>query len=675
MSELLLELLSEEIPASMQQPAAEALAKNIEKYLTRAEINFDKIDYFYGPRRITILIKNLAAEIAAKKIEVKGPNISAPEQAINGFLKANNCQKDDLTIEEVKGKEFYFYKSQQPAKDSIPFLQEILPKVIGEIVWPKSMYWSDFKINWVRPLKNILCVFNNENLAFKYAHLKSNNITYGHRFKANNEIIVTDFSNYESELQKHYVVVNQLVRKSIIREQIAEIEKENSFKILEDDNLLDEVTNLVEWPNCLVGRINKEFLSVPKEILISAMRSHQKYFSCINEQGEFVANFVFATNSVPDNKDFTSIINGNEKVLMARLNDAKFFYETDLNTDFSKFANKLENITFHEKLGSMADKIQRMLQIAELINASDQAKTAIKLAKNDLVTEIVGEFPELQGLMGYYYAKAANYSQEIALAIKEHYQPQGPNDDLPNDHALFVALTDKLDSLVGLYLAGEKATSSKDPYGLRRLAIGIIRIIEKLKLDISLIALIKNITEYYNLQISNKDEKIAEIVSFLQDRFKFYYKNQYRSEIINSVLAVNSFDNISDVLAKISALSNQYENDSFNSLIAGFKRAFNILKAEKKEINFDYNTELFQNEYEFQLAKHLDMKQQTITKNIDAKQYIAVMEDLASFEQPINLFFDQVMVKDKDAKIAENRLRLLSAIVMLFQEFAHFEQL
>ncbi|MEM6339434.1 MAG: glycine--tRNA ligase subunit beta, partial [Pseudomonadota bacterium] len=555
MSELLLELFSEEIPAMMQSKASSAYKEIFTKYFASLSIEFKDIEVHVGPRRLCIYVNGLPSVIPSSTHEMKGPKTSAPEKAIEGFCRSNNISKDDLSVREIKGADFYFYTQKTEEQRTEDILLDSLSDPISEYVWPKSMYWGDYKFKWVRPLKNILCIFNGKIIPFEYGHLKANNVCHGHRFMSPESANISSYGEYKKHLENNFVVLKAEDRVNIIKAELEKISKDKNLIIKDDPYLLEEVSGLVEYPRVLVGKIEEKFLSVPSEVLVSAMRSHQKYFSVFDQEGNFAPYFIFVSNIKSDEESL--VISGNEKVLSARLADALYFYSQDLKTTLKDKSERLDKVIFHAKLGSLRDKTQRLANLCKFIDSDNEfAANAALICKSDIVSEVVDEFPTLQGVMGYYYAVAESQDAKVAEAIRDHYKPQGPNDECPKEAGAVLALADKIDSLCGLMLAGEKPSGSKDPYALRRQALGIIRIILDNKFEIDLNALVVYSLGLYKDQVDVPDECKNQILQFLAERIKYFFKSDYSPELVAATLDITRESNILSFAAKIHVLSN-----------------------------------------------------------------------------------------------------------------------
>ncbi len=653
MSELLLELFSEEIPSKMQVNAAKLMLASLEEGITNLQLNYNISQSFVTPRRITLYIQGLPTELPEKIIEKKGPKIDARAEAIEGFLKSVDMKLEDLSI--IEG--FYYAKKLEPAQAVENHLKAIIEQLLTSFTWPKSMRSSQSNVRWIRPLRNILCLFNRKILPIKFSHLTANNKTYGHRFMASNELEISSFDDYKIKLAQNYVILSSEERKKIIVNQVFDIANKLNLTPILEENLLAEVTGLVEYPHILLGKIKEEFINLPKEVLVTAMKVHQRYFYLENNEGKIAPYFLTASNVKHENNDL--IIEGNEKVLKARLSDAKFFWEKDLKQPSSECLAKLARMTFHSKLGTMFDKVTRIISLAEFI-ATDLidvalVKKAALLCKTDLVSEMVGEFPELQGIMGKYYAINAGNEEVVAVAIAEHYRPIDSADT--GDTSLLgaiISIADKLDTIVGLWLAGEKPTSSKDPFALRRSTIGIIKLLQYHKLNLSLSELIEKAAQGYDLTFDINVKQ--EIIQFFNDRLKYFFKGEnFRHDLITAALNNNS-DNIYQASCNLAKLQEFLKSDKAESLLFAIKRVLSILVNTKNELNVDKD-----------LLKPVELR--LYNKVITAKP---TLESLVNLIEDINQFFDEIMVNDTNHELKQNRLNLLQNIANLSNEIADF---
>ncbi|MFU7502502.1 MAG: glycine--tRNA ligase subunit beta [Candidatus Tisiphia sp.] len=679
MSELLLELFSEEIPALMQKNAAKSYKTIFTTILQESELVAD-VQLYVGYRRIVVRITNLPKSIPPKEITIRGPKVSSTSQVIEGFCRSNNIEQENLSTLLVQGQSYYIIVKNTKETDIRVLLEDMIPKAISKYIWSKSMYWGNYDISWIRPLRNILCIFDGEILAIKYGHLTANNITFGHRFLSPESITIDSFSEYQNKLRESNVIIDQAERKEIIKSQLSKIANTLDLVIKDDEKLLEEVTGLIELPVVMAGKIPEIFLQLPSEVLVSSMRTHQKYFSTFDQAGNFASYFLFVSNM---RYDQNVIISGNEKVLAARLSDALYFYQQDLSNSLESKLPKLEQITFHAKLGSIKQKTERIDDICNYLMPGNQdLQVAVKLCKSDLTTEMVGEFPELQGIMGYYYAKAEGFNDQIALAIRDHYKPQGPSDNLPMGNSAILAIADKLDSLVGLILIGEEPNGSRDPYSLRRQALGIIRIILANKLNVDIKELVAYVVHLYQTMFEdvkgggddsglNKTSQI--ILEFLEERAKYYFKNHYDISLINAVL---DFDIEGDLVIseiKLGALQKFLAGVDGENLLTIYKRANNIL--EGSNIEGEVDQKAFISQYEQQLFLSLGVISKQIDSFIVEKDFTKTLSLLLEILKPVNEFFDNVMVKDQDHNIANNRLLLFRMVTQLFDKLAKFSAL
>lgn len=712
MSELLIELFSEEIPAVMQARAEKSYLDIFARYFQEKEINFAGLKVFIGPRRITIYVAEIDKETKDKFFSIKGPRIDSSDAAINGFCRANNINRSELIPKDVKGQICYFYEKDIAGKPVKAILEDSLQEPIMEYVWPKSMHWSNYKIKWVRPLKNILCVLDGEVIPFKLGHLIANNITFGHRFMGLEEKIeVTDFLKYKKDLEKNFVILDREDRKARISDGIKEKieilnkEYETNYLIKEDTVLLEEVAGLAEYPVVLCGEIEDRFLELPSEILVSSMRAHQKYCNVFwktiladnnqsfvpgSDQEKISKFFLFVSNIKSSNDDKNNenlVIKGNQKVLSARLSDALYFYQQDLKKPFDSTADGLSRVIFHAKLGSLKAKVERLTKLIMedmdhsmvLSHEKRAAYEAALICKNDIISEVVGEFPNLQGIIGYYYGLKSGKSQEIAVAIRDHYKPQGPSDKVPEGAAAIVAVADKIDSLCGLMLAGERATGSGDPFGLRRLALGIIRIlslenekdgrIEGGIHSLGILNLVNSSCHRYQDVVNYKKEDENQIINFVEERYKHYLKEQgHTINQINAVIDFRKNDNLLCLRRNLLSLKDFLDSQDGEGLLNSYKRINNILSNQSPVGEIDKH--LFNN-YEKDLFEFVDNE----SNSISTLNFYMSLKTIANLKPIIDSFFDNVMVMDSDAKIANNRLLLLARTKQLFNKVANFDLL
>ncbi len=660
MSELLLELFSEEIPAFMQKNAEEGYLNIFTKIFEENEI-FAKLKVFSGPRRITLYATHLPKVTLPKEIEIKGPSTEAPEVAINGFCKAHNVSKLELSTKLVNHQLYYFYIKIVSERQIKEILSEILVEAINKYSWAKSMFWGNYNIKWIRPLRNILCIFDGEILPLQFGHLTANNITFGHRLTDNKKLAITDFDDYKTKLIENHVILERLKREEIIKTGLLEQASAHHLTIKEDLRLVEEVAGLSEFPVILCSTIPQKFLELPKEVLTSSMRTHQKYFCLFDKKGNFAPYFLFVSNGNFANSQL--VMQGNEKVLSARLSDALYCYKQDISKTLKSNLEKLGVVTFHTKLGSLKEKVERITNICKYIDPDNKDLImAAQLCKSDLVSEMVGEFPDLQGIMGYYYAKHEGLSEEIAAAIKDHYKPQGLSDSVPVSNAALLAFADKLDSLVGLMIAGESPTGSGDPYALRRQALGIIRIIVENKLALNLRNLIDFSLQLYK-DSADKDKDL--VISFFEERAKIFLKNEYDITLINAVFDLN----LANIKFKLDALKEFLKEEDGQQLLNAYKRASNILGSHNIDGIVDPN--LFSTQPEKELFEVI----QKVSLQIVDKDYHETLNLLQILLTPITSFFDNLLINDSDPKIAKNRLLMLQDVCKLFHKIAKFNHL
>lgn len=664
MAQFLLELFSEEIPARMQAAAAEQLQKKLEDGLKALGVNAEGFETFVTPRRLAVRANGLPKEIAAQSAERKGPRVGAPDKALEGFLRSTGLSKDQLT--ERDG--VYFAMIETPAKPLADVLPPLLAEIMNGFHWPKSMRWGAHDVTWVRPLKNILCLLDGDTLPFTWAHVSANNQTFGHRFLSPDAITIKNPADYEAALEKAHVLADASKRKALILDGVKKLADAKSLVLNEDEGLLNEVTGLVEWPTPLMGTIDAAFMELPPEVLISEMRAHQKYFALYGKDGKLAPAFITISNMVASDGG-KAITAGNERVLRARLADGVFFWEQDRKKTLDAWGEGLSAMTYHAKIGSMAERVERITSLAKTLAktlGADEAKTAraASLCKNDLTTGMVGEFPELQGVMGRYYAVAQKEDAAVADAIRDHYKPAGANDDVPTTPvSIAVALADKLDILGGMFAIDEKPTGSKDPFALRRAALGIIRIIRENNLRLPLAAL-----------LNEKD-----LLPFFQDRLKVMLRDEdVSADVVDAVLTADA-DDMLDIAARAHALKGFITTADGKNLLAGYKRATNIVKAEEKKDKTRFASDVDAGALNAPEGDALLKALNDIAPQADgalAKQdYTAAMTALAGLRAPVDAFLEGVMVNDADAKVRENRLKLLAYVRAVVNRVADFDKL
>jgi glycyl-tRNA synthetase beta chain len=794
MAEVLIELFSEEIPARMQKRAADDLKKLVTDKLTAAGLAFDRADAFVTPRRLTLVLDDVPEKQPDVSEERRGPKADAPEKAIQGFLGSTGLTLEQCEQRETPKGTFLFAVIEKTGRDAREVLSEIVIEAIRELPWPKSMRWAKNSFRWVRPLHHVLAVFDGKVLAGEMDlgdwKLPFTDTTKGHRFLAPEPFAVTGFEDYRAKLREAYVILDREERKQIISNEANQLAATAGLTLKDDPGLLDEVCGLVEWPVPLIGTIDAEFMEVPPEVLVTSMRSHQKYFALEKPDGTLADRFVVVANMAHDPKRDANIIAGNEKVLRARLSDAKFFWDQDTARTLESRIPALTDVKFYDKLGTVADKVERVAQLARDLAAfipgcdADKAERAARLAKADLTSGMVGEFPELQGLMGRYYALNDGEDMAVANAVAEHYSPLGPGDACPSAPiSVAVALADKLDTLVGFFAIGETPTGSKDPFALRRAALGVSRLILENKLtfplervineslwnfvehisptnlevlsdprkagieiaaygyrsraylDGFLFAVGRDFIRMYNcseLEFQNeeftpeevfdsvpllrnavtiarlrhqvlsgnideseaswkqlesweqlkpwRDWQCSALLDFFFDRLKVQQREQgVRHDLITAVIERGGEDDLVRLLALVAALSAFLETEDGANLLAGFKRASNILRAEEKKAGSGFAptpevSGLVEPE-ELALHKALEIAREAATSCLAKENFAAAMTALAGLRAPIDAFFERVTVNADDPDLRVNRLRLLAAVRSVMGEVADFSRI
>lgn len=697
MATFLLELFSEEIPARMQRPAAEAMKTAFTKALADARLEHSGIRGYVSPRHLAISVTGLPAQQPDISVEKKGPKTSAPQPAIDGFLKSSGLSLDALEKRMVGKDETYFAIIHQKGQPTADALKPIAEKILAEFTWPKSMRWGAYDIRWVRPLHSILCLLDDKVVPVSFGHIKADRITHGHRFLAPAAISLKKADDYEAALEAAKVIVCPERRKAMIQSQAHEAAASKKLELKSDEGLLTEVTGLVEWPTVLVGKIDDAYMDLPPEVLISEMRAHQKYFALQDAKGTFAPHFLITSNMVTTDGG-KQVIAGNERVLRARLSDGRFFWDQDRKVSLADWGKKLAGVTFHAKIGTIGEKAERIQKLAVFIAGKigadvKQAERAATLCKADLVTGMVGEFPELQGVMGRYYALAQKEDAAVADAIRDHYLPMGPDSPVPTEKtAICVALADKIDTLTGMFAIGEKPTGSKDPFALRRAGLGIIRIILENNLRVSLDNLlvagsyfgsdgkITKAQSTWNVVGTNK-EIIPEIRTFFLDRLKVMLRDQgMRHDIISAAFDGSEDDDLVRLVERAKALQDFIVNGDGANLLAGSERARNIVRIEAKKdgtepeayLKQPVDAKLLKEKPEQELHAQLGNAKPVIEDHLKNERYTQAMAELARLRPYVDAFFEKVLVNDADKAIRENRLRLLASIDAVLGGIANF---
>ncbi|HMG81265.1 MAG TPA: glycine--tRNA ligase subunit beta [Xanthobacteraceae bacterium] len=786
MPDLLLELFSEEIPARMQARAAEDLRKSVTDRLVGAGLVYEGAKAFVTPRRLTLSVHGVPARQPDLHEEKKGPRVGAPDNAIAGFLKAAGLKSiDEAKVQPDKKGDFYVAVIEKPGRAAIEVIGEILPDVIKGFPWPKSMRWGEQSkapgaLNWVRPLHSIVATFGPETeepeiVPFSVGGIAAGNETRGHRFLAPAPFTVRRFADYAQKLDKAKVVLDPERRRDIILTEAKQLAFAQGLELIEDDGLLAEVAGLVEWPVVLMGSFDEKFLRIPQEVIRATIRNNQKCFVLRDAaHAKLVDKFILVSN-LEASDGGKAIVAGNERVIRARLSDAKFFYETDLKTRLEDRLPKLNAMLFHEKLGTQGERVERLQQFAGTItkfidfrpadakvtqlrevDARDKvigkliydAERAAQLAKADLVTDMVGEFPELQGLMGRYYAEAQGEDEAVAHAIEDHYKPKGPEDLVPSDPvSIVVALADKIDMLVGFWGIDETPTGSKDPYALRRAALGVIRIILDNAIRLRLGALLQSHFSSYIVQINEKDPRVQkareelaaalktrsrgkdssgehgkktdklesseksvlrapleikidfdnltvssgplfgavdravnDLLSFFADRLKVQLRDQgARHDLVDAVFALEGQDDLLLIVRRVEALGKFLDSEDGKNLLAGYKRATNIIRIEEKKDAREYtgapDPSLYKQPEEKALAQTIDATKAEATRAVERENFEAAMRAMASLRPHVDAFFDKVTVNVDDKPLRENRLKLLNEIRAATRAVADFSKI
>ncbi len=684
MPELLLEILSEEIPARMQARAAADLKRLVTDALKTAGLDFISAESYVTPRRLALVVDGLPEKQADVTEERRGPKADAPEKAINGF-KGSLPEGAVIEERETPKGTFLFATVDLKGQATADVLPEMIGKAIADLPWQKSMRWATHPTRWVRPVHSLICLFRGGVVPVKLGPVTASDTTVGHRFLSPAPLEISDFANYKEQLLDAKVVLDAAERRAKIETDAKALCESAGLTLKDDQGLLDEVTGLVEWPVVLMGEIDDAFMDLPDEVLSTSMRSHQKYFSTLGPDGKLANRFIVVANT-ETNDNGKQVTAGNERVLRARLSDAKFFWDQDRAQTLASRAPALKDRVFHAKLGTLDEKVDRMqalaAELAGLVPGADKDKvrSAARLAKADLSTGMVGEFPELQGVMGRYYAQHDGESAEVADAIAEHYSPAGPSDACPTKPvSVCVALADKIDTLVGFFAIDEKPTGSKDPYALRRAALGVIRIVLENGLRLELGSVFKNAHSGIGLGA----EPSAELMAFFADRLKVHLREDgVRHDLIDAVFAQGNNeggeDDLVRLVARVRALQDFLGTDDGANLIAAYKRAANILRIEEKKDGKEYRdpfeAAIFHEDEEKALGKALDAARPEIEKAIGDEDFVGAMKHLAALRAPVDAFFDKVTVNADDADLRVNRLKLLNGIRSALDGVADFSK-
>ena len=684
MSELFIELLSEEIPSTLQKDAREKIKRNFEEILIKKEIKFSSSKSYSTPKRLVLLIAGIPDKIKHKKKLLKGPKVEAPQVALDGFIKSNKIIKKDIFKKKIEKGEFYFANIEPEEIDVLEELKLIIPNVLQSYAWKKSMKWSDHDLSWGRPLRSIISLFNKKLIEFNFFHLKSGNFTFIDTLKGEKIKKISNFSSYLTALKSENIILDHEERKKIINKKFNSICASRNLKNNFNEKLIEEVVNLVEKPNILVCKFNEIYLKIPREILIITMQQHQKYFPLFDNNDKLINSFLIVSN-LPDIKGY--IKTGNQRVIEARLSDAKFFWEKNKNQSLVKQVSKLKNLVYFKKLGTFYDRTQRLKKLASPISDSlninkEKVEIASSISKADLVSDLVGEFPELQGVMGKYFAREQGFEEDVCLAISDHYLPIGLNSNVPKKLvSSAVAIIDKIDVLIGFFGIDEKPTSSKDPFALRRTAIGLLRIITENKLNIEIKDLLNfSVTTYndQNIRFTN-DSVVKDILFFLRERFKNLLKEKkMRNDIIEAVDSSHVSNNFLEFYKKCTILNKNISNDIFKNVISTYKRASNIIdqvsKDKKNHLEGTPESFLFKKDEEKYLFEKINEIRKYFSNTKKSESYDETLRVLHEAKPLTDNFFDNVIVNDENSDIKKNRLELLQMFCKTYNSFIDFSK-
>ena len=685
MAEFFLELFSEEIPARLQKNLREKLLEEFQKFFLEKSINSKKSFSLSTPNRLIIVFEGLDKQIKIPSEEIKGPKTSAPEQALEGFVRSNNIEKKDLFKNETEKGEFYFFKTKSKSLKTNDLLIEFIPKLLENYQWKKSMKWGEFDLNWGRPLKSILSVFDKKTINFNFHHISSSNSTFIDKDFEEKKKNFTDFKSYEKYFKKQGTIVDHHKRKELIKREFSKILSKRKLIIKDNPRLFDEVINLVDNPNILLCSFDKRFLSIPKEILILTMQSHQKYFPTFDNNNEVTNEFLIVANK-KDQKGLIKI--GNERVVEARLSDAEFFWNKDKTQNLVKKVSYLKLMSFFKGLGTYFDKVQRMRKLGgmisdELLISKEKVELSATICKTDLTSDLVGEFPELQGVMGGYFSIHQGFDKDISLAITEQYLPIGLDSKIPKKpFSVALSLTDKIDTLVGFFRINEKPTSSKDPFALRRIALGIIRTIIENKKNLKVNDLLSYSSSLYQDQghsFTNQDSQ-KELHDFLKERFRYYIKEKkIRLDIIDAIISSFSLNKLFSSFEKAISLNKIINNQIGLDITSSYKRASNILDSEmrnsKIEITNTTDPGIFKTDFEKNLFKKINEIKKYYSNINNDENYEQSLSILAGARKEIFEFFDNVKVNEENETLRKNRLELINMLCKTFQNFINFQLL
>ena len=681
MAELLMELYSEEIPPKLQISARSQIKQSIENFFKEENIKYKELSVYSSPTRLTLIIKELVDQIKIGSKEIRGPKVGSSDQVIQGFIKAKNVSERDLIEKDTEKGKFYFIKIQSQSFLVEDLLIKIIPKTISSINWEKSMKWSDHNMMWGRPLRSIFARFNNKKLSFKFDHLETTDEIIIEQDLVTKNKKIKDSKEYFNFLKSNKIIVDHKEREEIILKKISAVSHSKQYKDNLNPKLLEEVVNIVEDPNLLHVSFSKDYLNIPKEIIISTLEKHQRYFPIFDNRDR-LSNYFFVVANKKDEKKF--ITQGNKRVIEARLADAKFFWDKDRSKNLIKQIANLKSITFYEKLGTIYDKIQRLRQLAGLLSDDlninkEKVQVAASISKSDLCSDLVGEYPELQGIMGKYFALAQGFEGDVANSVSDHYLPTGLTSAIPKKPFSYsISIVDKIDTLVGFFAIDEKPTSSKDPFALRRAAIGLLRIIIENKLSFRLRDLIGYTVRLYKDQgVEIKNEKTEQqVLEFIKERMRNVLKlKNIKTDIIEASINSHAGDNFLALYSK-TILMNKYKNKGIGiNAISTYKRAANILDKAGKGITGRPDAVLFRKDEEKILHDKINEIRKALTVKEDNKDYESLLIKLSDTKESTDNFFDNVVVNDDNQDIKNNRLELLKMFCNTFDSFIDFSKL
>jgi len=684
MAELFIELFSEEIPAKLQIDARQKIKQMINERLQKKEINFKSSESFSTPNRLVVFVDGIPEKIEQNKKIIKGPKVDSPQVALEGFLKSNNLKKENLYKKKLEKGEFYFAETKPKLLDVFKELQLIIPETLQNYSWKKSMKWSIYDLSWGRPLKSIIALFNNKIINFNFFHLQSSNLTVIEGTNEDKIKKISSFKSYLNSLKSQNIILDHKKRKNIILKKMNDICNARELKNNFNEKLIEEVVNLVEKPNVIVGKFDEIYLKIPQEILIVTMQHHQKYFPLFDSNNK-LTNLFLSVSNLPDKKGYIKF--GNQKVIEARLSDAKFFWDKNKNQSLIKQIGQLKNLTFFSQLGTFYDKTQRLRKLASRVSdqlslSKEKTEMASSVCKVDLTSDLVGEFPELQGVMGRYFAIEQGFDEDVSTAISDHYLPIGINSKVPKKPiSMAVSLIDKVDTLVGFFGINEKPTSSKDPFALRRIAIGLLRIVIENKLNVQLKDLINySIVIYEEQNVKFENTLVTkEVLIFLKERFKNLLKDKkIRNDIIEAVEGSRTDYDFLVLYKKCLIINKNISRDICKNIIGTYKRASNIieqeLKGKKADISGQPESFLFKKDEEKNLYNKINEIREYFSNTKKHESYDETLKVLAEAKPTTDIFFENVIVNDDNSDIRKNRLELLQMFCKTYNNFIDFSK-